>query len=120
MPSDPDAPASGADRERHAEILRHAYAKSRFGPDELDTRLAGVGAARTVADLEALTADLPERDTLRDGWIAWGAVTVIVGLMWLITRATGGPSFPWFLVISAPWAAVLLTLTLRKRSSAQG
>lgn len=61
----PDRPAarelraSDADRERVAGILRDAAAEGRLHLDELDERLAQVYAARTYAELEPVTADLP-------------------------------------------------------------
>lgn len=51
--------ASDADRERVAAVLREAAGEGRIGLDELDERLALVYAARTYADLEPLTGDLP-------------------------------------------------------------
>jgi hypothetical protein len=51
--------ASDADRERVASVLREAAGEGRIGLDELDERLASVYAARTYADLEPLTRDLP-------------------------------------------------------------
>jgi hypothetical protein len=53
--------ASDADRERVAAILRQALSEGRLGLDEVDERLALVYAARTYADLEPLTRDLPEQ-----------------------------------------------------------
>jgi hypothetical protein len=52
--------ASDADRERVAAVLRHAAAEGRLGLDELDERLATVYAARTYAELEPITRDLPD------------------------------------------------------------
>jgi hypothetical protein len=51
--------ASDADRERIATVLRDAAAQGRLGLDELDDRLGAVYAAKTYADLEPLTSDLP-------------------------------------------------------------
>src|SRR5215813_4027020 len=51
--------ASDADRERVAEVLRTAASEGRLHLDELDERLAAVYAARTYAELEPLTRDLP-------------------------------------------------------------
>ncbi len=51
--------ASDADRERVAEVLRTAAAEGRLQLHELDERLAAVYAARTYADLEPVTHDLP-------------------------------------------------------------
>src|SRR5215472_12143743 len=47
------------DRERTADVLRGAYVEGRLTQDELDGRLGQAYAARTYADLAALTADLP-------------------------------------------------------------
>jgi Domain of unknown function (DUF1707) len=51
--------ASDADRERVAEVLRTAASEGRLHLDELDERMAAVYAARTYAELEPLTHDLP-------------------------------------------------------------
>ncbi|MET7400163.1 DUF1707 domain-containing protein [Dactylosporangium sp. NPDC005572] len=51
--------ASDNDRERVAEVLRAAAAEGRLDLDEVDERLHAVYAARTYAELEPLTADLP-------------------------------------------------------------
>jgi hypothetical protein len=47
------------DRERTADVLRGAYVEGRVTQDELDARLGQAYAARTYADLAALTDDLP-------------------------------------------------------------
>jgi hypothetical protein len=51
--------ASDADRERVAAVLRRAAGEGRIELGELDERLAAVYAARTYADLEPITRDLP-------------------------------------------------------------
>jgi hypothetical protein len=51
--------ASDAERERTATLLREHTAAGRLTPEELDERLDGAFAARTVAELDALTGDLP-------------------------------------------------------------
>lgn len=51
--------ASDADRERVAEILRQAAGEGRLTLDELDERLDAAYAAKTYADLEPVTRDLP-------------------------------------------------------------
>jgi hypothetical protein len=51
--------ASDADRERVAALLRQATAQGRLDFSELDERLGAVYAARTYAELEPLTRDLP-------------------------------------------------------------
>jgi hypothetical protein len=53
--------AATADRERTVGTLRAGFAEGRLSQDELDERIAQAYAARTYADLWALTADLPIR-----------------------------------------------------------
>jgi DUF1707 SHOCT-like domain len=50
---------SHADREQVVDLLKAAFVQGRLTPDELDGRIGQVLAARTYADLTALTADLP-------------------------------------------------------------
>jgi len=52
--------ASHADRDAVAERLREAAADGRLTLDELDERLGGASGARTYAELDRLTADLPD------------------------------------------------------------
>jgi hypothetical protein len=65
MSSEPAVPdraslrASDADRERVAEILREAAGDGRLSMEELDERLEAVYAAKTYAELEPITRDLP-------------------------------------------------------------
>jgi hypothetical protein len=51
--------ASDSDRERVAEALREAAAEGRLDLEELDQRLDLVFSAKTYAELEPITADLP-------------------------------------------------------------
>jgi hypothetical protein len=51
---------SNTDRERVATRLQRASADGRLELDELDQRLSAAYAAKTYADLEPLTRDLPE------------------------------------------------------------
>jgi hypothetical protein len=66
MSSSPDAGgsqhlrASDADRERVAGVLRDAAGDGRLTMDELDERLDAVYAAKTYAELEPITHDLPD------------------------------------------------------------
>jgi hypothetical protein len=57
--------ASDQDRERVAEILRDAAAVGRLNMFELDERLDAVYAAKTYAELEPVTRDLPRAGTPR-------------------------------------------------------
>jgi Domain of unknown function (DUF1707)/2TM domain len=51
--------ASDADRERVVRLLRDAHAEGRLTAEEFDERLDRAYAARTYADLDGLTGDLP-------------------------------------------------------------
>ena len=51
---------SDADREQVAERLRDHFAAGRLTSEELDERLATALSAKTVRDLRAVMADLPE------------------------------------------------------------
>jgi len=50
---------SRADRERTVDVLKAAFVHERLTEDELDDRVGRALAARTYADLDALTADIP-------------------------------------------------------------
>lgn len=54
----PELRASDADRERAASVLRQAAGEGRLTVEELDERLDAAYAARTVAELEPLLADI--------------------------------------------------------------
>jgi hypothetical protein len=66
-PDDPRGPghlrASDAERERVAETLRRAAGDGRLTVEELNQRLEAAYAARTHAELEPLTRDLPVAGT---------------------------------------------------------
>jgi hypothetical protein len=62
MPASPPVRASDADRERTASQLRENHAVGRLDPEEFNERLDRVFEAKTVADLDELTADLPAVD----------------------------------------------------------
>ena len=51
--------ASHADREQAIDTLKVAFVQGRLTMDELDARVGQTFAARTYADLAALTADIP-------------------------------------------------------------
>jgi hypothetical protein len=51
--------ASHADRNQVVDVLKAAFIEGRLTKDELDTRLSQTLAARTYAELAALTADIP-------------------------------------------------------------
>lgn len=62
---------SDAEREAVVDLLRDHCAEGRLTPDELADRIGAAQAARTFADLDELTSDLPKprrarNDELRD------------------------------------------------------
>jgi hypothetical protein len=60
VPADPRSlRAADSDRDRVAEQLRQAAAEGRITFDELDERVSLAYAAKTFADLDAITSDLP-------------------------------------------------------------
>ena len=59
-PVHPDSMRAGnADRERVVAQLNQAFAEGRLDVQELDQRVAGAYAAKTLGELVPLTADLP-------------------------------------------------------------
>jgi hypothetical protein len=61
-PAAPAAPAirvSDGDRDQVAHVLQAAFAEGRLDDDEFDERMRAALTARTSADLEKLTTDLP-------------------------------------------------------------
>ena len=59
METSPTQRASDSEREATADLLRVAGGDGRLDAEELEERLAAAYGARTVGELEALTADLP-------------------------------------------------------------
>jgi hypothetical protein len=51
---------SRADREKAVDVLKAAFVQGRLAKDEFDLRVGRALASRTYADLDALTADIPE------------------------------------------------------------
>jgi hypothetical protein len=110
--------ASHADREQAIEVLKAAFVQGRLVKDEFDARVGQAFAARTYADLAAVTADLPtgpaavqppksvrapgEQPVLRPGPVIAGASAVYAGVwasvVFLATHSADG----------APWAAPLI------------
>lgn len=57
----PELRASDADRERAVEVLREGFSQGRLTAEEFHERVDTAYAAKTVAQLADLTADLPPR-----------------------------------------------------------
>ena len=79
--------ACHADREQVIGTLQAAFAQGRLSRDELDTRAGQAFAARTYADLAALTADIPADPAAP--WLRarrWPAARPIAKSGWLADR----------------------------------
>jgi hypothetical protein len=124
--------ASHADRNQVVDVLKAAYIEGRLTKDELDARLGQTLAARTYAELAALTADIPPGTKLaprprpdrspaeqsahwaahravRSGLAAIGGIIVAV---WVTAAAVGQPMvgvvLAVFVVILAAVASALV------------
>lgn len=135
MKGDMNLRASDADRDQVAAALREHLAAGRLTTEEFDERLGQAFAAKTLGDLQGVTADLPgtdleqfqdmttQRPTTRpvekrpDGlsparravWQPWLVVTLVLFVLWLFSGAAGGP---WFVYLAVLAGVVLL---LRRR-----
>ncbi|TDC66524.1 DUF1707 domain-containing protein [Actinomadura sp. GC306] len=139
MAPNPDIRASDADRDRVAASLREHCGEGRITMDELHERLEAVYEAKTIGQLQEVTADLPEEDLYqlpvpasqlkstdlaagasrvpevsqhRAMWAAWASVSAINITIWLIIAVTSGWVYPWWIWVAGPWGAMLLVGTL--------
>jgi class 3 adenylate cyclase len=99
--------ASDADRERVVALLREHYESGRLSDDELSDRVEAAYGARTDAELDALTADLPSphhpaprRRRRRRGGLAasvrvHSTIYAIVNLMLVAIWAASGGGYFW-------------------------
>jgi uncharacterized protein DUF1707 len=117
---DPQLRAADTDREAVAATLGRALSDGRLTVDEYEERLAKAYAARTYADLDPLTADLPRTGathrstpapaptappvprpagmcgqtpwarTMRSVWASWLTTALIVTTIWLATSIGNG------------------------------
>jgi hypothetical protein len=68
MASESRMRASDRDRDRTADLLREHHAAGRLDADEFTERLEAAYRARTIGDLDELTADLPSIDRYPLPW----------------------------------------------------
>jgi hypothetical protein len=119
--------ASHADREQVIEALKDAFAHGRLTKDELDARAGRALAARTCAELAALTADFPSaraasgptlplvpvrrRPLARAAAGSGGCLALAAAAVWAsFILDPGGPGAdrPWagLMVLLAQWAVI--------------
>lgn len=123
--------AGDADRDATITVLREAFAEGRLTQAEFDERLDEAHSARTFAELEQLTADLPKasqevaraeekaakgRKSLRSAWASWLGVGILVNIIWFATAINEGPAPNyWPIWVIGPWGGVLLIATLNSK-----
>jgi hypothetical protein len=133
MALNPEMRASDADRDRVAAALREHCAQGRIDVEELNDRLEGVYSARTLGDQQKVTEDLPEEDlyelpvpawrqstpargtdgglvptAMRAGWATYGTVNLLLVVIWLLSAASSGAWYPWWIWVAGPWGALML------------
>jgi hypothetical protein len=92
--------AGHADREQVIETLKDAFVYGRLTRDELDARASRALAARTCADLAALTADIPAA--------AGSARPAAPARRWPLARAAAGSGGCLIIAAAAVWLAALV------------
>lgn len=122
--------AADADRTIVAQRLQVAVDEGRLGLSDYDERLQAAYAARTYAELERVTADLPapavdqvavarqEKDLARrhewsEGWRSWAGAALVMIAIWGATSLVSGTLLPfWPAIPLGIWAAVVLASAL--------
>jgi hypothetical protein len=133
----PEMRAGDGDRDRTITTLREAFAEGRLTSEEFQQRMEQAQVARTFGELDVLVTDLPaqaaarvpattssavsstsdddeDEHGLRNGWLSWLGVSVMVNVIWLGTWMTGGDGMPgyWPIWVMGPWGAGMLIATL--------
>jgi hypothetical protein len=129
-----------AEREQVAARLNEHVGAGRLDLAEYEERVDRVYAARTRADLEAVTADLPAPRAARPApqlpfpvppgmprlpaaamWAPWALVGVITLVVWVATSLGAGHPLPfWPVWVIGPWGGVLLLGTLTGKAGRTG
>lgn len=129
--------AADSDRERVAGQLRSAHDEGRLTLTEYDERVGQAWAARTYAELAALTADLPQSQARpapaartegrshqcrhrhragRGAVLAWASASAINLAIWaIVSLTTLSWIYPWWVWVAGPWGAMLLVNWLFRR-----
>ena len=138
----PDMRAGDEDRDQTISRLREAFAEGRLTNEEFDQRMAQANGAKTYGELAELVKDLPDEapraavpapvppapatdvaspddnHNVRNGWMAWLGVSVMVNVIYFPTWITSGgsPGYYWPIWVMGPWGAAMLIATLTKRN----
>jgi hypothetical protein len=125
--------ASDADRNAVAQRLQGAVDEGRLGLADYDERLQQAYAAKTYAELDRVTADLPapvpdravvarekaavERAKWWDEWRSWlGGAIIMIGI-WAATSIAAQQFNPfWPAIPLGIWAAILLASAVSGKS----
>ncbi|MBA3489405.1 MAG: DUF1707 domain-containing protein [Longispora sp.] len=138
----PEQRVSDADREKAADQLRAALNEGRLGFTEYDERLQAAFAAKTFADLEEVTADLPgptlaqqariadkeledlavqrsgrkPGSGLKGSLVVWVIVAVLaLGIWTAISIASGRIAYFWPIWVMIPLGIAIFARSSRRR-----
>jgi hypothetical protein len=100
--------ASHADREQVIEALKDAFAHGRLTKDELDARAGRALAARTCAELAALTADIPPAPAAPAPAASGPTRPLVPARRGPLARAATGSGGCLALAAAAAWASFIL------------
>ena len=139
LPHEPgrdDLRASDADRQAVVDRLRHAHEEGRLDLSEFDDRIRRAYAARTYAELDRLTSDIPAdpaddrlpavseparptpRRRLSPAVSTWLLASLVNFVIWaIVSIATMHLVYPWWIWVAGPWGAVLVARWLSDRAS---
>lgn len=103
--------ASHADRDHVVDVLRVAAGDGRLTPGELDERLEVALSARTMGELDVLTADLPAVAETAGGALAGTREVVRIDQQGSSTRRDGHWVVPRRMEVSSAWSELTLDFT---------
>jgi hypothetical protein len=115
--------ASQADREGVIDVLEAAFVAGRLTQDELEARVGQAGAARTHADLAAITSDLPpdpvaaQPARMPDRVVAGGTGVIIAAAAFGGALLIGGPALILWAITMAGIALFTVSVLLNARLS---
>ncbi|MBC8092194.1 MAG: DUF1707 domain-containing protein [Pseudonocardia sp.] len=128
-----DMRASDDDRNAVAQRLQGAVEEGRLGLSDYDERLQQVYAAKTYAELDRVTADLPDpvasqpvvareqsvvqRSEYWDRWRSWLGLAIVLTTIWAISSVSSNDlQGYWPGVPLGIWAAILLASAVNGKS----